>query len=398
MNILFITNKNVNPIIGGIERITHVLAVGFAELHGHRCFSAFTQRLDDTKTPFEKELLLEAGRETEMLVDYIDENGIEVVIAQGSDAAVNAIVGEIHDAVVVTGCCKMLFVFHNMPGFEYTRMSYDVLRYRILHGQDVAYNLKYLVFQTFQPLLRPLLNRQMHSKYRPAYDAADRVVLLTQGFIPQYAHCAGVPVDGKFCAISNAVTFDEQFNMADYDAEKKKDVLWVGRFDDKHKRLSETLRIWKMVEQDGRFADWTLRIVGYGPDENYYHKLVARLGLKHVVFEGKTESRPFYRKASIFMMTSAFEGFGLVLTEAQQMAAVPMAFNTFASLSDIIEDGKNGFAIADGDRKAYAEKLMLLMSDNAKRRSMADYAIASSQSSFSIEKITSCWNQLFETL
>ena len=64
MNILFITNKNVNPVIGGIERITYVLAEGFARLHGHRCFSAFTQRLDDSKTPFEEELLLEAGRVT----------------------------------------------------------------------------------------------------------------------------------------------------------------------------------------------------------------------------------------------------------------------------------------------------------------------------------------------
>ena len=95
MNILFITNKNVNPIIGGIERITHVLAVGFAQLHGHRCFSAFTQRLDNIATPFEKELLLEAGRETQMLADFIRENGIQIVIAQGSDAAVNAIVGQI---------------------------------------------------------------------------------------------------------------------------------------------------------------------------------------------------------------------------------------------------------------------------------------------------------------
>ncbi len=397
MNILFITNKNVNPIIGGIERITHVLAVGFTQLQGHRCFSAFTQRLDNTATPFEKELLLEAGRETEMLRDFIIRNNVKIVIAQGSDAAVNAIVGQIHDAVHAVPGCKMLFVFHNMPAFEYTRMSLDVLRYRILHGQDVAYNFKYLIFQIFQPLLRPLLKRQMHGKYRPAYEAADRMVMLTEGFIADYAHCAGVPVDDKFCAISNALTFTDIFPMERYAEEKRNEVLWVGRFDDKHKRLSEALHIWKIVEDGGRFDDWKLRIVGYGPDEDYYQGLVKRLKLRNVCIEGKTESRPFYCSASLYMMTSAFEGFGLVITEALQSAAVPIAFDTFASLHDIIEDGTNGYIISDGDRRAFADKLQLLMADPDTRRRLAEQGLSVIEK-FSIENITHQWNELFETL
>lgn len=397
MNILFITNKNVNPIIGGIERITHVLAVGFAQLHGHRCYSAFTQRLDNIATPFEKELLLEAGRETQMLADFIRENGIQIVIAQGSDAAVNAIVGQIHDAVAAVDGCKMIFVFHNMPGFEYTKMSIDVLRYRIFHGQDVAYNLKYLAFQTLNPILRPLIEKQMHGKYRPAYDAADRVVLLTDGFIPEYARCAGVAVDDKFCAISNALTFTDRFQMEQYENEKRNEVLWVGRFDDKHKRLSEALRIWKIVEDEGQFPTWKLRIVGYGPDENYYHRLVRRLGLKNVCFEGKTESRPFYHSASVYMMTSAFEGFGLVITEALQSAAVPVAFDTFASLHDIIEDGHNGFIVADKDRRAFADRMQTLMENIQLRRQLAQQGL-SFIDKFSTENICRHWEQLFDTL
>ncbi|MBR4491278.1 MAG: glycosyltransferase [Bacteroidales bacterium] len=397
MNILFITNKNVNPVIGGIERITYVLAEAFARLHGHRCFSAFTQRLDNCATPFVEELLLEVGHETEMLRNFIRKNSVNVVIAQGADAAVNAIVGQIHDAVSAVPGCKMLFVFHNMPGFEYTRMSKDVLCYRLLHGQDVGYNLKYLVFQTFQPLLRPLLEKQMHSKYRPAYEAADRVVLLTDGFIPGYARCAGVPADGKFCAISNALTFNDRFPMEQYELEKRNEVLWVGRFDDKHKRLSEAIRIWSMVEDDGRFPDWRLRIVGYGSDENYYVSLVRRLGLRNVCFEGKTDSHPFYRSASLYMMTSAFEGFGLVITEALQSGAVPLAYDTFASLHDIIEEGYNGYIFPDGDRRGYADRMLALMADEAARKKMAVQGLAFIEK-FSVENITQKWNQLFESI
>jgi glycosyltransferase involved in cell wall biosynthesis len=397
MNILFITNKNVNPVIGGIERITYVLAEAFQRLHGHCCFSAFTQRLDDTATPFEKELLLEEGRETQMLSDFIRENDIQFVIAQGSDAAVNAIVRQIHDAVAHVPGCRMLFVFHNMPGFEYTKISMDVLRYRILHGQNVVYNLKYLIFQTFQTPLRSLIKKQMNGKYRPAYDASDKVVLLTEGFIQNYAQCAGVSVDDKFCAISNALTFNDRFSMKQYDNEKRNEVLWVGRFDDKHKRLSEALYIWKIVEDEGRFPDWKLRIVGYGPDEDYYHRLVKRLGLRNVSFEGKTESRPFYQSASLYMMTSAFEGFGLVITEALQSAAVPLAYDTFASLHDIILDGHNGYIIADKNRRTYADRLQTLMKDKDMCRRFAQQGLTFIDK-FSVENITSQWNQLFESL
>ena len=396
MNLLFITNKNVNPVIGGIERITYVLADAFERLHGHRCFSAFTQRLDNCDTPFDKELELVAGRETEQLRSFIEENAVDIVVAQGADAAVNAIVGQIHDAVKAVKGCKMVFVFHNMPGFEYTRMSNEVLRYRILHGQDVVYNLKYLVFQMFPRLLRPLLERQMHSKYRPAYDAADRLVMLTDGFIPSYATCAGVQADSKFCAISNALTFNDVFPIQNYDDVKRNEVLWVGRFDDKHKRLSEALYVWKRVEDGGRFPDWKLRIVGYGPDEAYYLRLVKRLGLKNVCFEGKKESRPFYKTASLYMMTSAFEGFGLVITEALQSAAVPLAYDTFASLHDIIDDGNNGYIIADGDRQAYADRLQALMADKATRKKLAEQGLLSIDK-FSVENITSQWNRLFES-
>nr|MCR5064386.1 glycosyltransferase [Bacteroidales bacterium] len=313
------------------------------------------------------------------------------------DAAVNAIVGQIHDAVASVAGCKMIFVFHNMPGFEYTKMSMDVLCYRIMHGQDVVYNLKYLAFQTFQNLLRPLINKQMHGKYLPAYNAADKVVLLTEGFIPGYARCAGVPVDDKFCAISNALTFTDRFPIEQYDEEKRNEVLWVGRFDDKHKRLSEAIHIWKMVEEEGRFPNWKLHVVGYGPDEGYYHKLVKRLKLHNVSFEGKTESRPFYRSASLYMMTSAFEGFGLVITEALQSAAVPLAYDTFASLHDIIVDGHNGYIIEDKDRRAYADRLQLLMDDAALRRNLAQQGLTFIDK-FSTENITKQWNQLFSSL
>ena len=129
MNILFITDKNVNPILGGIERITYVLADGFQRLCGHRCFSAFTQRVDDTPSFFAEELLLTKGNERPELNRFVKKNGIDIIIAQGSAENVNSIIDRIRNAINDVPTCKLLFVFHNMPGFEYIRIDARVLLY-----------------------------------------------------------------------------------------------------------------------------------------------------------------------------------------------------------------------------------------------------------------------------
>lgn len=397
MNILFITDKNVDPIIGGIERITHVLANGFQQLYGYRCFSAFTRRVDDVKTIFEKELLLTKEKEALELNDFVKKNQIDVIIAQGAAQNVNAIISDIRKAIQDIPSCKLLFVFHNMPGFEYVKVDPRVLLYRIFHFQNIKTNLKYLGLQMFTPLLKPLLESHLRNKYLPAYIAADKVILLTEDFIPQYAKLSGVQPDDHFAAISNAVSFDQELAIAQYDQVKKKEVLCVARFDDRHKRISSALRIWAFIEKNHQFSDWKMRIVGYGEDEDYYLWLTKKLNLKRVSFEGKKDPIEYYRAASVFMMTSSFEGFGLVLVEAQQMGAVPMAFDSFAAVHDIITDGINGVLIPNGDIQTYASKLQTLMSDVAMRKQMADAGLKTIDR-FSVVNITQQWVNLFHNM
>ena len=397
MNILFITDKNVNPILGGIERITYVLADGFQRLCGHRCFSAFTQRVDDTPSFFAEELLLTKGNERPELNRFVKKNGIDIIIAQGSAENVNSIIDRIRNAINDVPTCKLLFVFHNMPGFEYIRIDARVLLYRIFHLQNFKTNLKYLCMQMFTPLLKPMLKSHLRNKYLPAYLAADKVVLLTEAFIPEYAKLSGVQPDDHFAAIGNATSFNQELDMSQYDAVKKKEVLCVARFDDRHKRISSALRIWSLIEKIQKFSDWRLRIVGYGEDEDYYFWLTNKLKLKNVSFEGKRDPFDYYRAATVFMMTSAFEGFGIVLVEAQQMGAVPMAFDSFATVHDIITDGVNGFLVQDGDIQAYASKLQTLMDDVGMRKQMAEAGIRMLDR-FSVENITRKWNGLFESL
>ena len=97
------------------------------------------------------------------------------------------------------------------------------------------------------------------------------------------------------------------------------------------------------------------------------------------------------------MMTSRSESWGLTLTEAQQMGVVPIAFDTYASLREIITDGEDGIVIEEGDVDGYVNAMLDLMQNDAERQRMARQAITSSQR-FSQERIAENWKMLFDEL
>jgi glycosyltransferase involved in cell wall biosynthesis len=94
-------------------------------------------------------------------------------------------------------------------------------------------------------------------------------------------------------------------------------------------------------------------------------------------------------------MTSSFEGFGLTLLEAQQMGVVPIVFDSFSALHDIILDGHNGVIIKNNDLQSYKEQLLNLMRNSTYRNNLAKNAIDNS-ANFSKEKIVAIWENLFK--
>lgn len=103
------------------------------------------------------------------------------------------------------------------------------------------------------------------------------------------------------------------------------------------------MRIWEKVEK--ACPGWHLDIVGDGPDAELLKDSAQKLGLSRIVFHGFQNPGPYYSRASIFCMTSTFEGFGLVLVEAMQHGCVPIAFDSYPAVRDIISHGENGILI-----------------------------------------------------
>ena len=104
-----------------------------------------------------------------------------------------------------------------------------------------------------------------------------------------------------------------------------------------------------------------------------------------------------YLKCSMLLMTSRFEPFGLVLSEAMSCGLPVVAFNCPYGPADIITDGVDGFLIEGRDINVYADKVCRLMEDDDLRLKMGKAGLLSSQR-YRAEIVMPLWLKLFEQI
>ena len=104
-----------------------------------------------------------------------------------------------------------------------------------------------------------------------------------------------------------------------------------------------------------------------------------------------------FKENSILVVTSEFEPFGLVIPEAMSCGLPVVSFDCPYGPADIITDGVDGFLIKDRDVGAFADRVCLLIEDEALRMRMGQNGILSSQR-YRAEIIMPKWVKLFEEL
>lgn len=107
-------------------------------------------------------------------------------------------------------------------------------------------------------------------------------------------------------------------------------------------------------------APVSVDIVGAGGDRVRLEGRARELGLEHVVrFTGHDpQAAARYRSASWTLLTSTAEGAPLVLLEAMAGGCIPIAYDIRYGPADTIDDGRNGFLVADGDTAGAAAALI----------------------------------------
>ena len=90
--------------------------------------------------------------------------------------------------------------------------------------------------------------------------------------------------------------------------------------------------------------------------------MAAKMSIKNVIFMGHSNKvSEYYNKSKIFLMTSIWEGLPMTLIEAQHYGCVPIVYDNFDALKDIIINGKTGFIITPNDRVNFVSTLRMLM-------------------------------------
>ena len=253
------------------------------------------------------------------------------------------------------------------------------------------------IIKLLYPIYRFAEKRKNIWRCNKYYYYSDKFTFLAPCFLKSYAALSGKNEnDSKLDFVYNPLTYNTPITQEER-AAKENNVLVVGRLSERHKKITRILEAWKFVEQDRRFEDWKLQIVGDGEDRKLYENIVQKDSLQRVEMLGFKQPLPYYNKAKVFLMTSAFEGFGMTLVEAQQNGVALLVMDSYASLHEIVEDGDNGLLVKDGDVAEFTEKLKMLLKDDALRNRLADKGLLTCQR-FTVGKVVDKWEMIYNSL
>lgn len=175
-------------------------------------------------------------------------------------------------------------------------------------------------------------------------------------------------------------------------------VIAVGRLD-YQKGFDRLIRVWSLVQADGRFADWRLDLFGQGEWRDMLAGMVKELGLTGSVSINAPvkEIGAEYVASSLLVMSSHYEGFPMVMIEAMACGLPVVSFDYKCGPRDIIRHGENGLLVKDGDVRGLAQAMMDVMGDDARRRQMSQEA-RKVVSTYSEEVVMRQWERLFSAL
>lgn len=241
------------------------------------------------------------------------------------------------------------------------------------------------------------MHLRRHIRHRPGlqeaiaahYGRLDAVVTLTRADARRYRALLGSAT--RTVAIPNAVPPARVRAGLD-----SKIVVAAGRLTGQ-KGFDRLIRAFRLVVD--RRSDWQLRIFGQGEGEETLQALIDDLDLgENVRLMGFTNRLPQeMADASIYALSSRFEGFPMVLLEAMAVGLPPVSFDCRTGPRDLIDDGVNGVLVRNGDVDAFAAALLRLIDDEATRRAMGAAALEKSRQ-FTPTAIGQRWIKLFAAL
>lgn len=389
MNILFLL-KTLD--VGGVEVVTTVLANKFASM-GHRVFVFALESTDllikdrlneDVNVVFGNGF--NADKPNVLLLNRIYiENDIDIVVNQwGLPFVPIRLIRKAEQGHKV----KVVSFHHNDPAANGKIKSVEI------ELACCRNPIKKFLLLVKKEIFKKITSQSM--KY--TYKHSDMFMVLSEAYLPQLRNFIHVGCSNKQGVLVNPITID----VGDFSysrQKKRKEIVYCGRVDFNQKRVHRLVDVWSYLE--AKFPDWRLTIVGDGESRKDVENQVQLLKLRNVSFEGFQEPLEYYKRASILVLTSEYEGFPLVLAESMSFGVVPCVYDSFAAVHDIIEDAVNGLIIEKKNglfsAKEMAGRLAEIMTDAKKMNLMAQKAIETSKK-YSIASVYEQWMSVLKKM
>lgn len=391
MNILFAALTPFYPHHGGVEKVADTLCRKFINL-GHRVFYLHLvwgkEEYKKYSYPAETVTILpnsdvDSEENVEFYNQFIANNKIDVIINHNGLYEGASLFCKVRNKQA-----KLISVIHNNP----------LLNYNYLWS-ELSYLRNNTWIEKIKRIARCLLyfkikNQRLQSlkRHYAQFDGDNhsKLVLLSSRYKQPLLKIAP-HLSTKLYSIANPNSYEGINEIPT----KEKELLFVGRLDNRSKKVNRLLKIWNNLYKD--FPDWHLSIVGDGPDRVFLENYSNRLGLERISFYGFSDPRPFYERASIICMTSDYEGFPMVLTEAMQFGCIPISYDSFEAVRDVVDNNDTGILIPPFSINEYACKLKQLMNDENERIRMSENCLRN-VTRFNVENIVTHWITLLESL
>ena len=214
----------------------------------------------------------------------------------------------------------------------------------------------------------------------------EQLVVLTEADKNDWmrAGCTNVTVIPNICSLDG-----QKIPMKS----KKNVLLAVGRLHEQ-KGFDLLLQAWKPIEE--KYPEWALRIVGEGPKREELEALVKTLKLKRVALLGRTnEVINEYAQASLFVLSSRYEGLPLALIEAMWCGTPSIAFDCPNGPAALLTNDR-GWLVANGNISALSKQIEYVITHPDEAAERAQKAQTYAQQTYSEKQIMPQWIQVIE--
>lgn len=383
MNILFISFDADPPYMGGTATVVNVLAKAF-QAKGHFVALCYFEDSAHPSDFFRYKVKLNPDNRKEV-ESFFNKHSFDIIYNTQTIST---------DFVFLKslplGQCKIVSAYHNKPLLRFFPLESLMNLYH--DSNNLIYKFYTLAKIPLLPIWKYRSQKRERLKYEEMVKYSDKIQLLSEKFYPCFLKIVPQIDKNKLVAIENPVVFDSAYPVEELKNKEKKVVVVCST--NYQKRAYLMIQIWAKLEKNSELNDWTFDFIGGGEGFERIKKMASRLGLKRICFLGFQNPEKYYKNGAIFMMTSRFEGWPMVLMEAMQMGVVPVVFHSFESLTDIVDDKENGCIVDDNDMDGFVKRMTWLMKNESERHILAMNAIKNAQR-FTIERVSQKYIDLF---